>query len=222
MIWSLAIVGIVLVASCVGCFFISRKLKRSAALVRQNAATLKSEAEQKEQLLSELAFLSLGMILPGEVEKAHQILSSLQEQAREQEGRVTLTQAEIEALQGRLKELEELEKELQSSSAEAAQELEMLKSQEREISSKNSAVKAELDSALTKLDLLLGELSNSRDASERIAMTKAQISTAQTQIDSFTESISLLNTKYFELKKAYDALDIEYAQLYEKQSAAGM
>jgi hypothetical protein len=45
---------------------------------------------------------------------------------------------------------------------------------------------------------------------------KAEIEKAEEQIETLLTQITAGNEQYFILKKRYDALDIEYAQLYEK------
>ena len=49
---------------------------------------------------------------------------------------------------------------------------------------------------------------------------KSDLNSGQMQLKHFQSEIPDINQKYVALKRAYDALDIEYAQLYEKQSQA--
>jgi len=46
----------------------------------------------------------------------------------------------------------------------------------------------------------------------------SQLTMAEEKIDTLILQIEIGNEQYFTLKRRYDALDIEYAQLYEKFS----
>ena len=82
----------------------------------------------------------------------------------------------------------------------------------------SASLQAQIDSALVQIDRLIQELSSSQEAVQRLATTKNDLLSAQQKVQYYTAEISALNKKYIDLKRAYDALDIEYAQLYEKQS----
>ena len=53
---------------------------------------------------------------------------------------------------------------------------------------------------------------------EQIDQMKSQLISTQEKIDTLITQCEEGNQQYFILKKRYDALDIEYAQLYEKFS----
>jgi chromosome segregation ATPase len=51
---------------------------------------------------------------------------------------------------------------------------------------------------------------------EQITRAKSELLKTEQQIQTLLEEIQAGNEQYFILKKRFDALDIEYAQLYEK------
>ena len=52
----------------------------------------------------------------------------------------------------------------------------------------------------------------------QINAAKTETIESQKKIQFYEQEIAVVNKKYMELKRAYDALDIEYAQLYEKHA----
>jgi predicted nuclease with TOPRIM domain len=103
---------------------------------------------------------------------------------------------------------------------EAAQELEALRLQEREIGRKTEKLKNQVEKVQGKLDMLIEELENSHSAVERLTATKKDLIATQEQIEYYESETATLNQSLIQLKRSYDALDIEYAQLYERQNAA--
>ena len=57
------------------------------------------------------------------------------------------------------------------------------------------------------------------EAVSKLKKAQEELKLPGEQVEWYTNEISIVNHKYIELKRAYDALDIEYAQLYEKQNA---
>lgn len=188
-------------------------------VLEQNINVLRSECTSKEAVLKELAEIALGLALPGEAESLKGKLVELEERLRAEQGRLTITQAEVEAVDSRLRELEEVERELEASSIEAAKEVEMLRSQSRDIENRNEALKQQLKLSFDQIDILLGQLGSSQAAKDQLNEMKTAMVDTQERIEYYTEQIQDINERYGKLKSAYDALDIEYAQLYEKHNA---
>ena len=76
-----------------------------------------------------------------------------------------------------------------------------------------------VNNSVEMLEQLLVELSSSQSAVEKLTNAKTELLNTESKIDYYAEGISQLNSQYIELKKGYDALDIEYAQLYERQNS---
>lgn len=185
--------------------------------LKRNLQVLKEEEETKVGILRELAEISLGYVTPEYFSQLDEQIKAAEEDLRAEKGRLTITEAELEAVDVRLRELEELKRELEMSGIDAIRELELLRAQERDIAAQNDALKNQLRSSLEQLDSLLEVLASSAEAVERLQSAKKELLESETKTQFYQEQIALLNQKYMGLKKAYDALDIEYAQLYEKQ-----
>lgn len=188
--------------------------------LRTNVEIAEQEKETKTKLLQQIANLSMGLVPQTDLEVIEHEKQGLEENIRAEKGRLTITEAELEAVDTRLRELEELKRELEVSNMDAVKELDMLRSQEREISQKNLALKEKLQESLEQLDLLLGMLQNSTVVVEKLTKAKTELLNTEAKCAYYEEQIAKINNKYMGLKKAYDALDIEYAQLYEKQQSA--
>lgn len=198
---------------------LGKRIKERRTQQEHNNQTLEKEREDKFSLLKELALLQLNFSTPEGIAEARQEVLDLQEAVRTERGRVAITQAEVDAVSSRLHELEEIEHELESAAQESNQEVELLRTQQRELESRTAKLKEELDASMLQLDLLLSQLSSSSNAVEALTKAKTEMLDVQQKIEFFQAQIANLTDKYVDLKKAYDALDIEYAQLYEKQNA---
>ncbi len=215
---------LILVVSLGGAFFVAAMLKKRFSAgdeqVKKNISIIKNEAKAKEEILRELAQLSLGLASSQYFEQLGDQIRTCEEELRAERGRLTITDAELEAVDVRLRELEELKRELEMSNIDAIRELELLKAQERDMSSQNESLRGQLRSSTEQLDMLLDMLASSAEAVAHLQSAKAQLIEAEQKATFYESQITLLNQKYVSLKRAYDALDIEYAQLYEKQQQA--
>jgi chromosome segregation ATPase len=219
-IWAIASALILLLFTIAGVLNLRGRANTVRLTAEANLHVAQNELHEKDNLLREIAGLTFGFAPAGALEALEAKLDPAEESVAVERGKNAIAQAELETAQLRLRELEEVARELEASKAEAAQELEMLRSEEQQIAERNAGLKAELDRSLAQLDRLLTELTFSHDAVDYLTTAKGEISEGQQKIEWYSEQISVLNTQYMSLKKAYDALDIEYAQLYEKQSAA--
>lgn len=189
------------------------------AVLEKNLSILNTELETKERIISEVADLALGLTPQSDIDRLAQEVAAGEEALRAEQGRYTITQAELDAVESRLRELEEVERELEASALEASRELEMLQSQEEGLRERNEQLQEQLQQSFERLDQLIAELQDSQEAAEKLTGLKAELLNVQERVQWYTGEITVLNQKYMELKRAYDALDIEYAQLYEKQNA---
>ncbi|MCB0324747.1 MAG: hypothetical protein KDD69_14290 [Bdellovibrionales bacterium] len=194
--------------------------KKTIAIDRQlriNLETVKEEEQTKLGVLGDLAEMTLGLVTPTRIQELEAKRGEAEESIRAEKGRLTITEAELEAVDTRLRELEELKRELEVSNMDAVKELEMLRAQERDIAAKNDALRNQINASVEQIEFLLEQLANSAEAVERLSAAKNELLDIEKQSSYYEEQIAAINMQYMNLKKAYDALDIEYAQLYEKQ-----
>ena len=218
MLWLIPVIFIFLIGAGATLYALFSKVRERQDIMRKNVTTAQGEVKAKEEVLQELSTLILGYGRQEDFDQFREQMTAKEEALRAEKGRLTITEAELEAVETRLRELEELERELETSSLEAAQELEMLRSQERSIREDNERLKKELDSAMFQLDLLLNDLASSAETVAQLNAVKTELMETQAKCEFYNEQVAMLNEKYMQLKRAYDALDIEYAQLYEKQN----
>jgi chaperonin cofactor prefoldin len=218
MLWVILIILIFLFAGGGVAFSLFRKVNQQKEIVLLNLKTLQTELEEKKKILEELGAMSLGLISTAQLDEIQSSLSGDEEALRTVKGKATLLQAEAEAVDIRLRELEEIERELEASSIEAGREMELLRAQERDMGARNTKLTTELESYLIQLDKLLLDAADDPKLIEALKKAREQLEIGQSQLKHFESEIPLINEKYMGLKRAYDALDIEYAQLYEKQS----
>ncbi len=145
-------------------------------------------------------------------------LSETKEVLKLERGRVTITQAELETVENRLRELDEVDREIQASGLEAKEELRILNKKEKDLRNKNDQVKAQISESLSQLESLLSQVEVSAQMMMQVDAMKSELLRTEQKVDELLMQIELGNEQYFILKQVYDALDIEYAQLYEKFS----
>ncbi len=217
MFWILIILLIYIVA--VIFFFI--KIRESRLKVDQaqqeNIRVAKEEHANKKNKLTEFASLALGYVKTEEITDANNLIQSIEMQLNSEKGKQAIAEAEVEALDLRLRELEELKRELEVSNLDAIKEVEMLKAQQRDMANQNEGIKSQIKYSLDQIDLLIGMLENNEAAQAELSKSREHLIEAEKKILFYEIEITKINKQYIGLKKAYDALDIEYAQLYEKR-----
>lgn len=218
MLWLALVIAVYAIGGCVTLYYLRKITAHSQELMLRQREMLEEEVRKKKALLRRLAKNSVRLVTVERLQSLKEKSEKLEEDLRTEQGRLSITQTELNTIDVRLCELEEIERELENSSFEAAQELEHLRSFEKEISERNLALREQLESALSKVDLLLDELTHSTEAIEQLTRAKSQMIEVESKIAWYETEISEINHKYSVLKRAYDALDIEYAQLYEKQA----
>ncbi|MCB0334970.1 MAG: hypothetical protein KDD62_01650 [Bdellovibrionales bacterium] len=192
---------------------------KKSALVSK-VKKLEEALEEKTGLLGKIESLYDNMVDIGTLRNKAEEYLAIQESLKAERGRVTITQAELEAVENRLRELEEIERELEASAMETQEEFKILHKKREELSARNQKLKDELSASESALSQLLSDVQMSAEAQKEIEGMRAALVQAQSQIDTMLAEIEAGNDQYFVMKKRYDALDIEYAQLYEKFSEA--
>ena len=188
--------------------------------VRRTLDGLKKQLDDKKQLLTKVEGLYAQMVDVSELKKAGRDLKNARETLKTERGRITITQAELETVEGRLRELEEISRELEASGLETKEEVNILKKKERELTHKNQTLKEEIATSVAQINQLMAKLEMTVQVQEQVEGMKADLIRTQERIDTLLLEIEQGNEQYFILKRRYDALDIEYAQLFEKFSEA--
>lgn len=203
----------------VGAMF--HKLKSSVAS-SSNAAvdTVREEIALKKGLVQRIQDLLGNTVGADVVKEAAYNYRQAQEKLKAERGRITITQAELETVETRLRELEEIERELEASGLETKEELNILQRKQADLASKNSAVKTQIEESQNQWTQLVKEMESNSQVAERVQAAQNELVSTEGQIATLMLQIEQGNDQYFILKRRYDALDIEYAQLYEKFSEA--
>jgi len=221
MIWIIAIIIIYLLTFA----FINMKVLASRSSVEnshgENLLRVKKELEIKTETLLKLATAVTGLTTEEKISEAKEGLGECENILNAEKGKQAIAEAEIEALDIRLRELEELKRELEVSNMDAIKEVEMLKAQERDMANKNLGIQDQLKNSLDQIEILVSMLSSNAKAVEQLNKSKTELIEVEKNIAFYEIEITKINKQYVVLKKAYDALDIEYAQLYEKRQQQG-
>ena len=143
---------------------------------------------------------------------------NLQVSLKLEKGRVSITKTEIEVIDNRLRELEEIERELVASSLETQEELKVLNKKEQVFTDQNSTIKTQIELSNTRLDSLVSTIEESSQLQIQMDRMMGELLVTQSKIDLLLLQIEEGNEQYIKFKERYNALDIEYAQLYEKFS----
>jgi chromosome segregation ATPase len=133
--------------------------------------------------------------------------------------RVFLAKTEVDHAETRLRELSEMERELQSSQSDLEEELTALKDKESQLKDKNIRLKSEISDSMKHVEELIWEIELSAQVVEQVKNVKTHLLATEDKIEKLLIQIEEANRQYGNLKLRYDALDIEYAQLYEKVSS---
>lgn len=180
----------------------------------------KDQFDKKTALIEEFKLAYAELVPARDFRVVGRELNDIVQKIRAERGRITITQAELEAVENRLRELDEIERELEASALETREELAILEKKAQEIKDKNKRLQTELQASMAEIDEMMKSLELTAQQQEQIDNMKAELASCQSQIDSVLVAIEQCNEHYVHMKKRYDALDIEYAQLYEKFTEA--
>lgn len=217
---TLILILVALVTAAAGVAGASFLLSKKGAAVDKGLLVLQRERGARSSLLEKLRD-TYGKLVPvTAIRAALRELGAHQETLRAEKGRITITQAELESVETRLRELEEVERELEASGLETKEELNILKKKEGELLTKNEKLKEQIEASVQVIDTVMSEIEFSQEVQERIMACKHELLQTEQSIATLVTQIEQGNDQYFILKRRYDALDIEYAQLFEKYSEA--
>lgn len=144
------------------------------------------------------------------------LLLKAKETLKLEKGRVSLTQAEQDTVDRRLRELEEIERELEASNIEVKKELDLLDGKQREIRGKNESLKLKIQENTQEIERMIKENMLEERVKNEILEVKNRLMIVQEETQKLTDAHEIGKNQYGILKRRFDALDIEYAQLYEK------
>ncbi len=196
------------------------QFSKKAGTAKENLLQLDAVAVERQQFLEEVKSVSAEMVDTGLIQSKGQECIEASESLKAERGRNTITQAELETVESRLRELEEIERELEASGIETKEELKILSKKQKDLSQKNDALKEQILASLSQVDQLMQELESNSELTAQVDIMKTQLIMTQEKIDTLLIQIEEGNDQYFVFKNRYDALDIEYAQLFEKFSEA--
>lgn len=145
-------------------------------------------------------------------------LNKIKEDIKQKTGKISIAEAEKEAVNNRLKELEEISKELEASALETKKELDLLEAKQRELKNKNEQLNMKIQDNEVEIERSITVLEIGEDLQEKINEVKKHLTATQEQTKTLTMQLEGEKNQYLILKRRFDALDIEYAQLYEKYS----
>lgn len=214
----LIIIAVLEVGALVGFMFYSIQTGRSK--VSKGLKDLNRFKDERNELDQKLRGLYGALVDLAEARSKVKEAKSFEDALKAERGRVTITQAELETVETRLRELEEIERELEASSIETNEELKVLKARQEELSKKNGSLKSQLDVTTQQMEMIISEIQLTAAQQEALNQIKTELVLTQQRIDLLMLQIEQGNEQYFILKHRFDALDIEYAQLYEKFSEA--
>lgn len=214
MFWLVLIVAVV-EALAVGAFLFRRAMRLGR---EANAANLsiKEELEIKKELWSRIEAVCSEMADPVEFEGINADVLKAREALKAERGRVIITQAELESVEVRLRELDEVTRELEASALETKEELKIFQKRETELRSKNDELRIQIADSTTKMEALMSEIEMSVQMQEQVKVMKADLLKSEEQVETLMNEIQKGNEQYFVFKRRYDALDVEYAQLYQQ------
>lgn len=213
------VVAIVSAGAGVGLLLFQSKTAASSSSGAALSA-IRAELERKKGLVEKFNS-AFGQLVPAsKVKESAYSYKQAQEKLKAERGRITITQAELETVETRLRELEEIERELQASGLETKEELNILQRKQVDLATKNSAIKSKIEESHVQWAQLIQEIESNSKAAETVQAAQNELVSTEGQIATLMLQIEQGNEQYFVLKRRYDALDIEYAQLYEKFSEA--
>jgi len=179
-------------------------------------ANVLEEVEQKRALWEQVQKLSSELADPKELAERIRNFAVARESLKAERGRVTIAEAELDMIEVRLRELEELHRELEASRTETKEELRILERKEGELRLRNDQLRTQISEANVKIETIMREIELSAQMQEEVVNLQAELLRSEEQVETLLNEIQRGNEQYFILKRRYDALDVEYAQLYQQ------
>jgi chromosome segregation ATPase len=213
---SALILTLALVQAIVVALVLFRRAVTAGAEHKAAHTALKDELAQKRELWAKIESLQQEMADPVEYDMVSRELLIARDSLKAERGRVIITQAELESVEVRLRELDEVTRELEASTLETKEELKILQKREVELKSKNEELRVQIADSTSKMEVLMSEIEISVQMEEQVKLMRADLLKCEEQVETLMNEIEKGNEQYFIAKRRYDALDVEYAQLYQQ------
>ena len=179
-------------------------------------ANVLAEVGEKRALWTRIQELSHEMADPQQLLLSAKAFTTARESLKAERGRVTIAQAELDMIEVRLRELEEITRELEASTTETKEELKILQRKEEDLKSKNDHLRVQIAVTTSKMETIMSEIEMSAQMQEQVLKLRGDLLQSEEQGQTLLNEIQRGNEQYFILKRRYDALDVEYAQLYQQ------
>jgi chromosome segregation ATPase len=210
------VILIAIIESLLAAFFIFNRTSSANKGILKQFELIQDEVQQKRDLWSKVEVAQAEMATQSDIRQVGSEFVESREVLKVERGRVTITQAELETLEERMRELEEISRELEASQTETKEELKILRRKEEDMRSKNELLRGQIADSLAKMDGLITEIELTAQMRNQVALMKSELLRSEEQIQTMLNQIQEYNEQYFNLKRRYDALDVEYAQLYQQ------
>lgn len=210
----IAVIG--LLEAAIVAFLVFQRAKNSNNDRVKGYELLQDEVQQKRDLWERVKGFRDELASEQELAQGAKQFLTAREALKAERGKATLSKAELDALEVRLRDLEEIGRELEASSTETREELKIHQRKEGELRSRNDALRNQIADSLTKMEALIAEIEMTAQMQEQVAIMKSELLRSEEKIQTMLNEIQQSNEQYFNLKKRYDALDVEYAQLYQQ------
>lgn len=212
----LAVIFVGIISSVAGSFILYRFSAGASTGSDDGLSGLTSHIETQKQLIAKIESIYDSMVTVDDVRALVRQWKSIREELKSLQSRRAVSDAELETVEARLRELEEIERELEASGIETKEELRILQRKESELRDKNEELKDKIAETTADLEKLVQEVEMSTQLQEQIFAMKTELEEIHVKSENLLGQIEEGNAQYFTLKQRYDALDIEYAQLYER------
>jgi hypothetical protein len=197
-------------------YFVFNRAKHANDDASKAFELLQDEVQQKRDLWARVESFKEGLADRDTFASSAKSFLEARDALKAEQGRAMISYAELEALEVRLRELEEIGRELEASSTETKEELKILQRKESELRSKNDSLRGQIADSLSKMEVLIAEIEMTAQMQEQVAMMRSELLRSEEKIQTMLNEIQNSNEQYFNLKRRYDALDVEYAQLYQQ------
>jgi chromosome segregation ATPase len=213
--WTVIIlVGIV--QSCLVALFVFSRAPHLNDHLIKRFELLQDELQQKRDLWFKVEAVKPELADDAELRRVGRDFLDTRDALKIEQGRVVITQSELEGLEGRMREIEEIGRELEASQTETKEELKILQRKEEDLRSKNESLRGQIADSLAKMDNLMTEIEMTAQMQNQVAIVKSELLKTEERTQTMLDQIQESNEHYFNLKRRYDALDVEYAQLYQQ------
>jgi chromosome segregation ATPase len=177
---------------------------------------IENASRSLQDLLSRLEAAKPRVVAISQVLPLVKELQTLDDELRSKNVKVSIALSELEAVEFRLQELEEIRREVEVSAAEIKDELRALQEREADLRSRREELESMLQASVEKMSTIATELSMSAEMQMQIERMQGELVSTQDQCDKLLVQIQQGNEQCIAMKQRYNALDIEYALLYER------